>query len=149
MTVLTWKPEHDAQLKTCRNNNLSFAESAADIISRASRLGFPKEEKRVSASKGGKATAKRIAVSRPKPSKPTPLPDIPSSELAIEPDELEEIDLPGGAPALITVLDLKAHHCRFPFGEGPFHFCGKHRREKFPYCSEHIVLTHNLDGRRA
>lgn len=153
-----WKAEHSAFLIECRNNGLSFAQSAAEInaafdtsytknacISRAARLGLPKEERRVKAAGAPSPLAAPTEPrrKRAKPAIPAPLPDVPAP--AIEPDEPMAIDCPAAPDGLITVLDLQKHHCRFPLGEAPYHFCGVQKREGFPYCAEHVAVTHNRE----
>jgi GcrA cell cycle regulator len=154
-----WTEPQDAHLKRCIvERGLSYTQAAAEIsaafkihlsrnaaIGRGARIGITKPR-----------TVKPAKLSAPTPhalprprrvKKPQPqLPDIPSP--AIEPDEPEAIDLPGGAPALITVLDLKAHHCRYPIGEGPFHFCGMSKLDGIPYCAAHARIAFRGDERR-
>lgn len=45
-------------------------------------------------------------------------------------------------PLHLTLFDLEEGQCRFPFGDGPFTFCGHLVREDGkPYCAEHYALT--------
>ena len=37
----------------------------------------------------------------------------------------------------IDLEDLKNRRCRYPYGDGPFTFCGHPVKEKSPYCEEH------------
>ncbi len=36
--------------------------------------------------------------------------------------------------------DLKRRECRFPYGDGPFVFCGHKTRDRSSYCEEHHAL---------
>ncbi len=40
----------------------------------------------------------------------------------------------------VALLDLRQHHCRWPFGDGPFTFCGAMRSWPGPYCPAHQRL---------
>ena len=44
-------------------------------------------------------------------------------------------------PRGVGLLDLTSHDCRFPFGDGPFTFCGCPVATGKPYCAEHVELT--------
>jgi GcrA cell cycle regulator len=51
--------------------------------------------------------------------------------------------LPSAANGSISFHDLKAHHCRFPFGQrAPFLFCGEPRASNSSYCAEHRRLCY-------
>lgn len=45
-------------------------------------------------------------------------------------------------PLHLNLADLEYGQCRFPFGDGPFTFCGCQTYEDSPYCAEHHALTH-------
>ena len=40
----------------------------------------------------------------------------------------------------IAFLDLEANHCRFPYGNGPFTFCGHDQIKGSTYCANHHAL---------
>lgn len=40
-------------------------------------------------------------------------------------------------PLNIDLDDLKNRQCRYPYGDGPFTFCGHPVRDNSPYCEEH------------
>jgi hypothetical protein len=46
--------------------------------------------------------------------------------------------VPEPVPLMLSMMELKRRHCRWPYGDGPFHFCG-HKIEGTvgPYCSFH------------
>ena len=49
----------------------------------------------------------------------------------------------------ISLIDLKEGDCKFPYGDGPFTFCGcKNRDVDTPFCAEHcaIVYAPRVDG---
>lgn len=44
-------------------------------------------------------------------------------------------------PLHIGLVDLQSHHCRYPYGEGPYSFCGHKKADGSSYCPEHFALT--------
>lgn len=40
-------------------------------------------------------------------------------------------------PLNMELDDLKNSQCRYPYGDGPFTFCGHPVKENSPYCDEH------------
>jgi GcrA cell cycle regulator len=45
-------------------------------------------------------------------------------------------------PLHLSLLDLGPDQCRYPFGDGPFTFCGCEKIEGSSYCEPHHRLTH-------
>ena len=43
-------------------------------------------------------------------------------------------------PLNIDLEDLKNRQCRYPYGEGPYTFCGHPVKENPPYCTEHHTI---------
>lgn len=43
---------------------------------------------------------------------------------------------PAGPPLNLSLNDLEPHHCRWPYGDGPFVFCG-HPKDEGSYCAYH------------
>jgi len=41
----------------------------------------------------------------------------------------------------VHLLDLDRHHCRWPYGDGPYTFCGKHRIPGSSYCEFHAARS--------
>lgn len=44
-------------------------------------------------------------------------------------------------PLSLSLLDLEPDNCRWPFGHGPFVFCGHPSMEGSKYCSPHFYLS--------
>jgi hypothetical protein len=42
-----------------------------------------------------------------------------------------------------TLLELEGGDCRYPFGDGPFLFCGDPAQDKSSYCSGHHEICFN------
>lgn len=45
-------------------------------------------------------------------------------------------------PVGVPLLDLQPGQCRFPYGNGPFTFCGCQALKDQSYCASHYELTH-------
>lgn len=45
------------------------------------------------------------------------------------------------APAHLSLFDLQPHHCRWPYGDGPFTFCGHDKIEGSSYCAAHARMS--------
>jgi GcrA cell cycle regulator len=43
-------------------------------------------------------------------------------------------------PLHLSIPELEPDHCRYPYGEGPFTFCG-HKKFQGSYCAAHYYLT--------
>jgi GcrA cell cycle regulator len=41
----------------------------------------------------------------------------------------------------LDIIDLNSTACRFPYGDGPFTFCGHTTHEASSYCHAHLMLT--------
>lgn len=49
-------------------------------------------------------------------------------------------------PLHVTLMDLQPNGCRYPYGDGPFTFCGHPKLIGASYCLDHFDLC---NGRRA
>jgi hypothetical protein len=61
----------------------------------------------------------------------------------IESAEVRRIRAADVVPKHITFDELTPSTCHYPFGEGPFTFCGCDAVEGKPYCEPHQLLTHS------
>lgn len=55
----------------------------------------------------------------------------------VEPEPLRLADV---QPLHLSIIDLDADHCRYPYGDGPFTFCGCTVAPGRPYCLPHAKL---------
>jgi GcrA cell cycle regulator len=135
------------------NPRLSFAKIAAELsgefkirvsrnacIGKATRIGLPIRA-RTHAERGAigharrpkqTGTVKRIIGNRPE-------------RVAVY---HEQIGLADVIPLHVSFDDLRHGQCRYPYGEGPFTFCGCEALPSLSYCEPHHRLTHG-DDRRA
>lgn len=44
-------------------------------------------------------------------------------------------------PLHVSLLDLETKHCRWPYGEGPYTFCGHPQFGSSSYCGAHFFLS--------
>lgn len=134
-----WLPEHDAEVIRLRDAGLSYGEigravgkSHSAISGRLRRLGFakpavrltPEERKRRKRQWDRDNRQRSVSHSQHKPS-------IPFSV-----SELLDV-----SPRHVSLLDLERNECRWPYGDGPFTFCGCAAEDGKPYC-----LPHNRQG---
>ena len=150
-----WTEERIDQLKALVADRLSASQIAEQlgsglsrnaVIGKAHRMGLclrtPAEclaYPRVSLAKPAKLAKppqRMMAKLRPRPAR-TPL-WVSRREAAAksEPKPLPRSPIPG-TPLHLPLLALKAHHCRWPYGDGPFTFCGCTHIEGSPYCESH------------
>ena len=55
--------------------------------------------------------------------------------------DLQELRCVEVVPRMVALVDLKPGECRYPYGDGPFAFCGHARFEGHSYCAPHAILT--------
>lgn len=60
---------------------------------------------------------------------------------ALVPHLPPEPDPPPVGALHIALGELESHHCRWPFGDGPFTFCGHMKAGDGPYCAYHTMLA--------
>jgi len=122
----TWTAEKTASLAEMWAAGHSASQIATElelpsrsaVIGKVRRMGLPEPLKKL-------AWSHRVTQVRAKQIK---LPPRPTSDLS-------------DAALHIEMIDLEPHHCRFPYGDGPFTFCGHAKLEGASYCSEHVALT--------
>ena len=143
-----WTDERVKQLCELHAANLTFAEIAEAIgmtrnacIGKAQRIGLPsraeeltveqryaKSQAKLAALRARRAIAreqrreKRAAHQPQKPYRPKVENDLSDRALHLEFDELE------------------SRHCRFPYGDGPFTFCGHQKLANTSYCEAHVAF---------
>jgi hypothetical protein len=49
----------------------------------------------------------------------------------------------------VSLVDIEPHQCRYPYGDGPFTFCGHGKAEGSSYCAPHRLLCTEPHGRGA
>ena len=167
MQSSNWAPEHCQALREYRARGMSYGQIAQALnakfgttytrnaaLGRGVRMGLSSSERpvrredrysgiRVPRRPKGRAAARRPAEGNEaapatKPAKPVTLRSV------------------GITPRLISLIELKAGDCRYPYGgdkEGePITFCGHPKLESSSYCGPHFDLTRGdaaLPGRAA
>ena len=132
-----WIPERDETLKRMLSEGISFSKIAVELggsfsrnaaIGRAHRLGLtaPKKENSVKKKKPPRLTAQLF--SHRLENKSAPLPKFNPADII---------------PLNIPLLALEHHHCRWPYGEKDFVFCGHDKMFGESYCEGHCHLAYN------
>ncbi len=135
-TASAWTPAAEADLRRRWEAGETITE-----ISRAVGVG-----------RGGIAgKAHRMGLTRrPGPSAKTPhyKPPAPQNIMPIRAPRPETPPAPHSGP-LVAMLDMKAHSCRWPFGEGSgVLFCGHRQTEGKPYCEAHCKVAYVVPAPR-
>lgn len=142
------------RLRELHTKNISFAEIANHLsdefkmritrnacIGKAERIGLPKRA--LTPSERGRIGHKKRKptqyVKQLRPAGAGIMRMVPTPKA-----EPFEVRLAAVMPLHLSLLDLARGQCRYPFGEGPFVFCGCEAAPKSPYCEAHHELTHKV-----
>ena len=132
MSKVDWPAEHVAALKeyiaagsfqeiaTMINQRFGTNYSRNAVLGKANRLKLKSSHAREKSGKRPKQAKRRDI--RPRAAPPI---------APVEPYE----------PRRVGLLDLTSHDCHFPFGDGPFTFCGCPVATGKRYCAEHVRIT--------
>lgn len=129
----SWTEDRLNMLSRLWADGLSASQIAAELGDGVTRNAVIGQVYRLGLHRG-----KLIRIARPKPEsgarthKPRaiPTPTLVCEEIPAEVPTVEP-------PLHIDLLDLKPHHCRYPYGNGPFTFCGHQVAPDKPYCAAH------------
>jgi GcrA cell cycle regulator len=55
--------------------------------------------------------------------------------------DLQEMRCVEVIPRAVSLLELQSRECRFPYGDGPFTFCGHPVLEGRSYCGSHVAVS--------
>lgn len=142
IALAPWSDDRTATLKRLWAAGESAAQIAASltnatrnsVLGKIHRLGLSTPYvKKVCADKPTVPRKKRTGASRNNiMSRIVAAPVIASDLYAIRCVEVE--------PRHISLLDLDLNDCRYPYGDGPFTFCG-HPQLQRSYCASHFFLT--------
>lgn len=137
---MKWLAKHDEMLRRLVGEKVHFSAIADEMskefrisltrnstIGRAGRLGLcsPKPPP-----KGPKA----ILESKPREAKPVKVPQ----RFSCDETGMRVADV---VPLHLSLLDLEPAQCRWPYGGGPYTFCGCHAFDGGPYCEPHQALS--------
>jgi GcrA cell cycle regulator len=129
---MTWTDEVIARLRELFARNLSSGRIAEElkltrnqVVGKLDRLGL----QRVGPTIGLKKPKREPA---PKKETPRKIPKSVHYEMAVA-------DV---VPLHVELIDLEHDQCRYPYGDGPFTFCGCPKIDGSSYCGPHHTLTH-------
>lgn len=135
-----------AEIATALNSELGLSFSKNAVIGRAHRIGSRSDDTQVRHKRSAQPERKRRRLGAPSdltPAAGAPRPDI--CDAAPEPAPTFEAPPRSQAePGAWRLLDLEHNQCRYPFGEGPFTFCGcLVAGEGRSYCADHERVCRN------
>lgn len=132
-----WMPAHDAALKRLREEHFSASEIAPQI-NREFQTGYSRNAVIGRLHRLGLTTLNRqyrpreTKIYKPRVRKPI-IPKFSAEEVALRCIEI--------APRNLSLLELEPNDCRYPYGDGPFTFCGHPKMEGRNYCVPHFHLS--------
>lgn len=141
MTFGIWTIERADELKRLWVSGLSASQVAAQLggITRNSVIG---KVHRLGLQRRGSALAHEN-----KPRQPRRI-RVPRTSISgnvrrttYEPAEQVALRCAEIVPRDIDLLDLELNDCRYPYGDGPFTFCGRQKQKGSSYCTPHFHLT--------
>lgn len=132
-----WTDERIEELKRLFNENLSASETASKMGCGLTRLSIIGKWHRLGLKRGRKGTWRKPS-DRVQVCKPTTLCSTRWESYAAisSPERLPDDSVVDVVPLHITLDDLSAKTCRWPYGTGPYTFCGC-EVVSGPYCVEH------------
>jgi GcrA cell cycle regulator len=127
-----WSIERIEQLKTLYASGMSGSQIAAEMgfLTRNAVIG---KVHRLKLELRGKKISQGPARPRQKSERKQKLPFVPCEPFICA-------DAPDVAPLHVSLLDLLPDDCRYPFGDGPFTFCGHPKLFEGSYCKAHADL---------
>ena len=134
-----WSIEEDDRLKQLYAEGCSCSLIASRmpgktrnaVIGRVHRLGLEKRGKGKTPEKSMRAPSSARARSPAKP-----------KAIVIRPPRQEiELRCAEVVPLQADLVELTHGQCRYPFGDGPFTFCGHPKYGSSSYCSAHFFLS--------
>lgn len=135
----SWTAERMARLRSLVEQRLSTAEIAILMgISRNAVCGAVFRSKITLTASTPARRGKRVA-SPPRKKKPEAAP--PPLLVNLKPAPFVAREAKGVTARLVTLNDLKQGDCRWPYGDGPFHFCGCECAFGASYCAGHAKLS--------
>ena len=141
-----WNDAAVAQLRrmwtdgdTAREIGKALGRTRSAIIGKAHRLGL--EERAVRFTDAEKAARRRLYKTQKQRVYRAP------TSRRIKPPTAKEQVLPWAGSRNVAFLDLGRNDCRFPFGDGPFLFCGQPVVPGFTYCAHCYGVAHKSPGR--
>lgn len=156
-TGAVWTAEEDQAFQEMLARSMSFREVAAVLsarfgakrtrdacIARANRRGWKSRLTRADSNRGGRMVRAKAATPRPLKIAPRRPIEPPAPSVRAQLIELRSAPV---EPLHLSLAELKLGNCRYPFGDGPFTFCGHQAIPGGPYCGPHAALTLDPDQR--
>lgn len=152
-TILSWTESRVEQLKTLFMSGYSSSQIAAEmglatrnaVIGKLHRLGLGENDRQ----NVKKVVAPRAPRAPRKPQQPKLKPSRYAYSVAPEGFVPEPVEVRHAAvePLHLDLMQLNDQVCHYPYGDGPFTFCGCPVISG-PYCPAHHVITHQPPQKR-
>jgi GcrA cell cycle regulator len=157
MQATNWAQKHSDALREYRGKGMSYSEIADAInakfgtaytrsaaIGRGKRMGLAGPEK----PKDSHRVPRGASAPRRRPSRARRRAEPVQPKAAFERAEPVKLRCVGIKPRLLSLVDLEAGDCRYPYGgdrDGEaITFCGRPRRDGSSYCTPHFHLTRGV-----
>lgn len=142
--AVIWPAEHETALRALvvegagshsviagiLNERFDSAYSRNAVIGKAARLGLSVKSVRKPVKKQERAVSARR--------RPAPPPKPTEAQIAVF--RCAEV-----TPKNVALTDLSYGDCHWPYGDGPFTFCGHPKFGESPYCGPHFALSIRTD----
>jgi GcrA cell cycle regulator len=139
-----WTEEFSGRLVALVGGGFSFSQIASEMgvtrnaaIGRAHRLGLNGKIY----SRRRKTPAELEATKRDKEERRRERRRTQRASIVMVKVNLEALRCVEVEPLHKSLADLGRNDCRYPYGEGPYTFCGNPQREGHSYCGPHFALT--------
>lgn len=148
---MNWTPDLDNELRRLHAEGMIFEDmvplfpgsTRGAICGRAFRLGLKRGQRKLSPEeRAASIKAKRDRWSEKRRAKRLAAgPSIKSPRVHFirakrEPRPVNDLS---DVARHLSFDDLGRHHCRFPYGDGPFTFCGHRKAPGSSYCAPHVL----------
>lgn len=146
--TFSWTDENVSKLKGFYEANLSCSRIALEFGNELTRNAVIGKVHRLGLERRGRANVfhgnqKRSAVRKPRVVKPTKFAlSFNAATITKIPVASFEVRLAAVQPLHLDLMELTDATCRYPYGDGPFTFCGCATRNEKPYCAAHYELAY-------
>ena len=145
---MSWTDERVELLKKLWSEGLSASQVAAELGPGITRNAVIGKVHRLGLERRGRANVfhgnqKRSAVRKPRVVKPTKFAlSFNAATITKIPVASFEARLAAVQPLHLDLMELTEATCRYPYGDGPFTFCGCATKNEKPYCAAHYELSY-------
>lgn len=144
MAVDTWDEPRIEELRRLYALGMSCSLIAAELGGGISRNAVIGKVSRLKMPLRGSGTRQPIEMDRTrKPTQASARIRVPAQprKVQINAAQRETLRCVEVIPRNISLIDLEPNDCRYPYGDGPFLFCGQPTGANVSYCMPHLALS--------